>query len=74
MTHPDRTLNPATCLMPPAMLPEPVLCTSIQAMRTGESTTLHGSDAYPMRTLDLSGSLLPRFPRVSRLISAIENP
>jgi len=74
MTHPDRTLNPATVLMPLAMLPEPVLCTSIQAMRTGKSTTLHGSDAYPMRTLDLSGSLLPRFPSVSRLISAIENP
>ena len=36
MTHPDRTLNPATCLMPLAMLPEPVLCTSIQALRTGK--------------------------------------
>src|SRR5258707_14552640 len=56
MTHPDRTLNPATCLMPRAMFPEPVLGTSIQALRTWKSTTLHGSDACPMHTLDLPGS------------------
>jgi hypothetical protein len=58
MTHPDRTLNPATCLMPPAMLPEPVLCTSIQAMRTGKSTALHGSDDVQIEcAIDLGRTL-----------------
>jgi hypothetical protein len=48
--------------MPLAMLPEPVLCTSIQAIRTGKSTTLHASSACPMRTLDPPGSLPAALP------------
>jgi hypothetical protein len=39
------------------MLPEPVLYTSIQAIPTWKSTTLHASSACPMRTLDPPGSL-----------------
>jgi len=74
MTHPDRNLNPATCLMPRAMLPEPVLCTSIQAMPNREINHTPRLRCLPMRTLDLSGSLLPRFPRVLSVVSAIENP
>src|SRR6266699_4753128 len=39
------------------MLPEPVLYTSIRALPTWKSTTLHASSACPMRTLDPPGSL-----------------
>jgi len=60
--------------MPLAMLPEPVLYTSIQAIRTWNQP--HSMASGPARcTLWIHPHhYLPRFPMASLLISTIENP